>query len=97
MHETIPAEQQETAPTSLSQLIQEMEQVGIKPLAIEEIKNQLEKFDVAILTHDYVSGIRLTRRRFKDKPDEYIVSTTNGLEDPENLLRRQFSLRKVTL
>ena len=96
MNESLPATQ-ENLPTSLEDLLQELQQENIEPLSAEEIKDQIARTGQAILTRDYVSGIRIMKKRSSSSEDEYIVFTTNGLEDPNNPIAAKFRFRKVTL
>ena len=94
MNERILANQ-ENSPISLEDLLQELEQENVKPLSVAEIKDQIDKTGRAILTRDYLSGIRLTKKRGLNGEDEYIVSTTNSLEDSDNPIAIKFRFRKV--
>lgn len=85
----------EPLPT-LGELLAELAAVGVTPLSEAEIRAQLERLPVgvtAILTRDFLCGVRASRQR----DGSFIVSTTNGLEDPEHPIAKQFRFRVFTL
>src|SRR5690606_6334655 len=85
----------ETLPT-LGTLLEELRAAGITPLAEHEVRSQLESLPTgvpAILTRDFACGLRASRQR----DGSYIVSTTNGLEDPDHPVSKQFRFRRFAL
>lgn len=82
--------------STLSELLAELAMAGVTPLPEEEVRAQLEQLPrglTAILTLDFVCGLRASRQR----DGSFIVSTTNGLEDPEHPIAKQFRFREFTL
>ena len=80
---------------SIEELLREMEAAGIKPLDAAMIRDQLETVSTAILTRDFLSGLRASvEGRKRDKIAK--IWTTNGLDDHSHPLSQQFRFRKFS-
>lgn len=71
---------------TLKEFLQAAQAYGIKTLSAESIKKQLEETGTAIVTREYLSGIRISRSGTKLRGHIYTVFVTNAPENPDDLI-----------
>jgi len=76
-------------------LMAEMEAAGVKPVDAAFIRRQLNDGMPAILTRDFVCGLRASVERPK-KEKIAKIWTTNSLENPDHPISQQFRFRKFS-
>ncbi len=91
-------ESREAFVPTLDGLLDALQQEGVNTLPVEMIKEQLNDTGVAIVTHDYNCGIRISRRGSKFSGGyKYTTWTTNDLESPNHPLSQKFARKDITI
>ncbi len=91
----IPTPEHEPLPT-LDEILAEMETAGLKPVPKEIILDQINRrMPDFIMTRDFVCGLRASKKSGGN--NEYMLWTTNGLEDSGHPVSKQFRFRKFTV
>ena len=80
-------------PQKLEDYLEALQSEQIETLSIESIIEQLEKVGTAVVTHDFVDGIRIS----KMPTGEFKTWTTNGLDDPSNQIAKKYRHRIITI
>ncbi len=90
---------------TLSGFLTELDEAEIPSLPEDEIREALEKVNVAVATLEGSCGVRISRKKMIEYIDgkrinngfEGLSWTTNAYEDPEHPVFKQFAHRKILL
>lgn len=77
---------------SLEDFLEELRGENINPLSPDEVRDQLNETGQAILTRDFLCGIRANRESRRSKIAK--VWTTNTLKNLEHPITKKFRFRK---